>query len=127
MTFKLELFERSSQQKQLGRIENTSFLSFSTDGHGIPQRRSIVFATFAATLCSGRWFNTSLKRVAFDRPHVTRFRLLFMHVVIAKPLHTLGSRPEGMLLRDMHYIRRAPLLALCRQRLTPVAACRPAL
>ncbi|CAH2409290.1 hypothetical protein MES5069_80013 [Mesorhizobium escarrei] len=34
-----------------------------------------------------------LKRVAFDRPHATRFRLLFLHVVIAKPLHTL---------RDMH-------------------------
>ncbi|CAH2408996.1 hypothetical protein MES5069_750019 [Mesorhizobium escarrei] len=43
-----------------------------------------------------------LKRVVFDRPHATRFRLLFMHVVIAKPLHTLGSGPEGMLLRDMH-------------------------
>ncbi|CAH2401497.1 hypothetical protein MES4922_30130 [Mesorhizobium ventifaucium] len=32
----------------------------------------------------------SLKRVAFDRPHATRFRLLFMHVVIAKPLHTFS-------------------------------------
>jgi D-alanyl-D-alanine carboxypeptidase len=31
-----------------------------------------------------------LKRVAFDRPHATRFRLLFMHVVIAKPLHTFA-------------------------------------
>ncbi|TIQ89424.1 MAG: hypothetical protein E5X44_23070 [Mesorhizobium sp.] len=31
-----------------------------------------------------------LKRVAFDRPRATRFRLFFMHVVIAKPLHTFA-------------------------------------
>jgi hypothetical protein len=30
-----------------------------------------------------------------------------MHVVIAKPLRTLGSKPEGMLLRDMHLKRVA--------------------
>ncbi|TIM26463.1 MAG: hypothetical protein E5Y63_29235 [Mesorhizobium sp.] len=33
---------------------------------------------------------TFLKRVAFDRPLATRFRLLFMHVVIAEPLHTFA-------------------------------------
>ncbi|RWK54786.1 MAG: hypothetical protein EOR48_15295 [Mesorhizobium sp.] len=44
--------------------------------------------------CSVAPFSTarrgSLKRVAFDRPHATRFRVLFMHVVIAKPLHTFA-------------------------------------
>ncbi|TIP79639.1 MAG: hypothetical protein E5X60_37670 [Mesorhizobium sp.] len=32
----------------------------------------------------------ALKRVAFGRPQATRFRLLFVHVVIAKPLRTFA-------------------------------------
>ncbi|SIT57163.1 hypothetical protein BQ8794_300041 [Mesorhizobium prunaredense] len=47
-----------------------------------------------------------LKRVAFDRPHATRFRLLFMHVVIARPLHTFARHALGLAAR---YARRGSL------------------
>ncbi|CAH2405504.1 hypothetical protein MES4922_40276 [Mesorhizobium ventifaucium] len=40
-----------------------------------------------------------------------------MHVVIAKPLRTLGSSPEGVLLRDVHEQAGAELL---RARMLPI-------
>ena len=35
------------------------------------------------------------KRIAFDRPHATRFNSCFVHVVIAKPLHTFARHALG--------------------------------
>jgi hypothetical protein len=43
-----------------------------------------------------------LKRVAFDRPHATRFRLLFYACRYRKTAAHPRFKPEGMLLRDMH-------------------------
>jgi hypothetical protein len=43
----------------------------------------------------------SLKRVAFERIHATRFKFLLLCMSLSQPLRTLG-KPEGMLLRDLY-------------------------
>lgn len=42
-------------------------------------------------------------RGEFDGTDATRFKFLFLCIVVPKPPRTLRSKPEGRLLGDMHY------------------------
>ncbi|WP_292529193.1 hypothetical protein, partial [Mesorhizobium sp.] len=58
----------------------------------------IIYAHFRVGATAKR-----LKRVAFDRPHATHFRFLFYACRYRKTAAHPRFKPEGMLLRDMHY------------------------
>ncbi|CCV06956.1 hypothetical protein MESS2_440061 [Mesorhizobium metallidurans STM 2683] len=61
----------------------------------------------------------ALKRVAFERIQGTRFEFLFMHVVLAKPLRTLGSSQGHALARHAsgHFLLSAKELGCCFGRM----------